>query len=608
MVSSIISARQSFLAEGSTQQFEVRAPVLASWRRSRDWQVPPDRVNPAYVRDPALDTPLTRSALPVLRRVRANLGDQPVAVILTDAAGVVQARMTSDDELERQLDEVRLAPGFGYAESSVGTNGLGTALESGQSAQVAGPEHYAAPLAGLASAGVPICLPISGKQVGAVGLACRHSGAELSSAGPLLLALVKTIADQIAQALLCDGSARELELLRDYLRACWHSSGIVLALNPDLVMMNDQARHALEPGDTEVLLGHASEALAGGRANAVQVELPTGLTARMHCRPSGPAGPASPAAGPGGPAASGVVQVKLLDPARLADGAAPAARTVLPGLVGSGTRWLRSSQQVQESYEAGEWLALQGEPGAGKLALARAVHQRRNPARRFDVFDAAGEPGEVTPGWLGSVREAVLNAEGDVVIRHVDQLAGKQADALAAALREARPASGEPGTWVAVTMAEGSDALTGLLRLFPTTVTLPCLRQHLEDVPALTELFLGRLSQQGSQQGGLTCSPEAMKLLTRSSWPGNVEQLWQVVRSVVQRGRAGSIRPADLPPECWTVSRRRLSPLEALERDAIIQGLLDTGGNKARAAESLGMSRATIYRKIHEYGIISPAA
>jgi transcriptional regulator of acetoin/glycerol metabolism len=44
-----------------------------------------------------------------------------------------------------------------------------------------------------------------------------------------------------------------------------------------------------------------------------------------------------------------------------------------------------------------------------------------------------------------------------------------------------------------------------------------------------------------------------------------------------------------------------------MERDAIVQSLLDFDGNKVKAAESLGMSRATIYRKIHEYGIVVPA-
>ena len=56
------------------------------------------------------------------------------------------------------------------------------------------------------------------------------------------------------------------------------------------------------------------------------------------------------------------------------------------------------------------------------------------------------------------------------------------------------------------------------------------------------------------------------------------------------------------------MSRRLLSPLESMERDAIVQSLLDYDGNKVKAAESLGMSRATIYRKIHEYGIVTPAS
>jgi transcriptional regulator of acetoin/glycerol metabolism len=107
--------------------------------------------------------------------------------------------------------------------------------------------------------------------------------------------------------------------------------------------------------------------------------------------------------------------------------------------------------------------------------------------------------------------------------------------------------------------------------------------------------------------GRLVCSPEAMQMLTRASWPGNIEQLWQVLRHIVQHRRSGAVQPGDLPPECRTVSRRLLSPLEAMERDAIVQSLTDWDGNKIKAATALGMSRATIYRKIHEYGIVAPA-
>ena len=590
----IAQNRERFLTREPVDPHEVRDPILASWWRSRDWNVPADRIELSYVRDPNLDTPLTRSAMPVLRHLRENVEGQPISVILTDPAGVVLARLTADHDLERHLDGVKLAPGFSYAEELVGTNGIGTALEGGQPAHVFGHEHYAENLEDLACAGVPIHHPITGKTIGAVDLTCWRKDAD-----PLLVALVKTTADQITQALLTDSSAQELELLQEYLRACRRTNGIVFALNDDVVMMNDHARQVLDPGDQAVLLGQAGEALSAGRPGAVEVELPTGLTARMYCRPT-----RSMLAGARAAAAGGVVHVKLIEPSRRpVPDAAHAALMVLPGLVGSGTLWLRGCQQVQEVYESREWLVLEGEPGVGKLALLRAVHQRRDPSGRFAVLDAA----EATvQDWLVRARHALLEGEGDLVIRHIERLTSRQAHVLASALQEAQAAGQAGAQRVIVTRNLGSDAagnLPELLRSFPRTVALPPLRHHVEDLPDLVRFFMGKLSQHGR----LTCSPEAMTLLARSTWPGNIEQLWQVIRQIVRHKRVGSIEPADLPPECWAVSRRLLSPLEALERDAIVQALLDSGGNKAKAAESLGMSRATIYRKIHGYGIVIPA-
>jgi transcriptional regulator of acetoin/glycerol metabolism len=586
--------REKFLTRDAVEPQQVREPILASWWRSREWNVSADHIELSYVRDPDLDTPLTRSAMPVLRHLREHLEGQPISVILTDHAGVVLSRLTADHDLERHLDGVKLAPGFSYAEEYVGTNGIGTALEGGQPAHVFGHEHYAEHLEDLACAGVPIHHPISGKVVGAVDLTCWRRNAD-----PLLIALVKTTADQITQALLADSSAQELELLQDYLRACRRTNGIVLALNNDVVMMNDHARQVLDPGDQAALLGQAGEALAGGKTGAVEVDLPTGLTARIHCRPTRSLSMHASAVGSSG----GVVHVKLLEATRrLASESATSTRMFLPGLVGSGALWLRSCQQVQDTYETDEWLVLEGEPGVGKLALARAVHQRRNPAGRFDVLDAAEA---TSPDWLARARRAVLAADGDLVIRHIDQLGPRQLHHLAGALQEAQAMPRENGRlWVAVTLTQrrAGPNLTELLRLFPSTVALPPLRHHVEDLPELVTFFLGKLSQHGR----LSCSPEATKLLVRSAWPGNVEQLWQVIRRIVRRRRTGAILPRDLPPECWTVSRRLLSPLEALERDAIVASLRDTDGNKAKAAESLGMSRATIYRKIHEYGITIP--
>jgi transcriptional regulator of acetoin/glycerol metabolism len=584
----LAEARDRFLAAEPVDQAAVRKPILASWWRSRQWNVAADHIDLSYLHDPDLETTLARTADPVLRHLHEQLDGQPISIILTDAAGMVLTRLTADHDLERALDGIKLAPGFSYAEERVGTNGIGTALESGGPAHVFGHEHYAESLERFGCAGVPVHDPVSGKTVGVIDLTCWRKNAD-----PLLLSLVKSTADQITQALLAAGSSRDLHLLQEYVRACRRTGGIVLALGNDVVMLNDHARRVLDPGDQSALIGHAMEALARQNPGAVTVDLPSGVTARMFCRRiSGDR-----------PFADGVVHVKLVAPAAVAP-EVPAPRTAmyLPGLVGSGVLWLRACREAEALYESSDWMTLEGESGVGKLALARAVHQRRNPAAPFHVLDAASAGQE----WLTKARRELLDGTGMLVIRHADALTAKQMHSLASALQEARAAERQEELRVAVTLNRkqaGAD-LTRLLRFFQGTVELPPLRHHIEDLHELVPFFLARLSQQGR----LTCSPEAMQLLLRHNWPGNTEQLWQVLKQVVQRRRAGVIMPRDLPPECWTVSRRLLSPLESIERDAIVQSLLDHDGNKVRAAEALGMSRATIYRKIHEYGIVISAS
>ncbi|HEY2574755.1 MAG TPA: GAF domain-containing protein [Streptosporangiaceae bacterium] len=585
----LAETRQRFLTYEKVEPSRVRDTILASWWRSRRWNVAADNIDISYTGDPDLDSRLTRSAMPVLRSLRENLESQPISVILTDASGVVLSRLAADTELDRHLDSVQLAPGFSYSEESVGTNGIGTALEGGRPMHVFGHEHYAENLENLACAGVPIRHPISGVTLGAVDLTCWRRYADR-----LLITLAKTTADQITQALLADSSGREIELLQEYLRACRRSAGIVMALGGDVVMMNDYARQVLDPGDQGALLAQAAEALGSRHPVSLIVELPTGSRARMYCRP----------VRANDRHAGGVVHIKLVEAASraMADHAPPKQQMFLPGLVGSGPLWLRGSQQVDAVYAAGEWLALEGEPGAGKLAVLRAVHQRRNPAQRFHVIDAAAA---VDQDWQVTTRRELLDGVGCLVIRHVDKLSARRLHALSAALQETVAAGREEALWVAVTLSKRpvSGGLADLMRFFPSTVELPPLRHHIEDLNELVPFFIAKLNQYPR----LVCSSEAMQLLLRSSWPGNTEQLWQVLRKVVQHRRTGVITPNDLPPECWTVSRRLLSPLESMERDAIVQSLLDFKGNKVKAAESLGMSRATIYRKIHEYGIVTPA-
>jgi transcriptional regulator with AAA-type ATPase domain len=353
-------------------------------------------------------------------------------------------------------------------------------------------------------------------------------------------------------------------------------------------MMNDRARELLDPRDQAPLLAEAVEALGSGRDSRLMVDLPSGLTARVHCKPSFSEGGVS----------GGVLQVHLVAQMGPEERciAGPAYAPSLPTAVGSSTAWKKCGQAVDRHFQAREWLILEGEPGVGKATLARATHQNRTPAGHLRVLDAD----DYGPQWIGEVSGELEHGGGTLVITHLDRLPAAGVAALADALEPYRESTEADRPWVVGTVTRGPD-LMSLLSCFPRTVEVPPLRHHIEDVAELVPHLLTRLAR-----GALSCSPEAMHVLMRNRWPGNIEQLHQVLRKVVAKRRSGVVEARDLPPECRVTTRRVLTPLEAIECDAIIEALLDTEGNKVEAARLLGSSRATIYRKIREYGIAIP--
>ncbi len=128
---------------------------------------------------------------------------------------------------------------------------------------------------------------------------------------------------------------------------------------------------------------------------------------------------------------------------------------------------------------------------------------------------------------------------------------------------------------------------------------LPPLRHRIEDIEELVPCLLRDVAS-GSD---VRLAPDAMRQLTKLPWPGNVAQLRRVLIETVARQRSGIITADKLPPECRSVTRRKLTQIEALQRDAIVRSLEENDGNKREAALALGMSRATIYRRMRDYGV-----
>ena len=573
-------AREQFLTAGALKTDLVTPGVLSSWHRSRALHIHPDRVDLPYVRDPDTDTPLVHAAAPVLRRMANDLASQAVSVILTSADGLVLERVAADPSILRALDDVRLAHGYSYAEEYAGTNGIGTTLETGGPTFIRGSEHYVATLGRLACAGSPIRDPITGRVLGVVDLTCWASQSD-----PLLFVLAKSAGNQIEDRITALKNESETALLDAYLKQSRRYPGGVLAIGGDVVLMNPYLRQALDAGDQTALLDHAAEMTrAAGALTAVAV-LPSGSTARIS---------AAEHVSTRGRSAHVVFHVQVQLPAEST--AVPrVALASIPQLGGRSSSWRRSCQQVERCYRDRDWVVIDGESGSGRTKLGQAVAQHVTPERTVRVLRV--ENFDTPEDFVAELEAETESDDFAVVIANVDDLPEEALEPLAAVLQN-RAGRG----WIAATTGPATRSpLVDILVLpfFTHTVTVPALRHRIEDLEELVPLLLRELTRGAD----VRIDHEAMRQLTKLPWPGNVAQLRKVLAAAVALQRSGTIGVDKLPAECRSLVRRRLTQLEALERDAIVRSLQENGGNKADAAETLGMSRATIYRKIKEFGI-----
>lgn len=584
----LLHAREAFLTSGELDGDDVREVILNSWRRSRFWDVPVERVETPYRDDVDADGRLVAAARPVLDRIEREMADARMSVILTDAQAWVLDRRAGERSLNSYLDKVLLAPGFSYAEKHIGTNGIGTALEEKRPSHVFGHEHFVERLQTLSCAGAPIRDPLSGRVVGLIDVTCWQSDASL-----LMSALVKEAARDIEGRLFEQSCDRERALLQEFLATCRRTRRPVLSLSDDLVITNVSAAHLLDPDDHTILREKAVELTGARREMTGEVVLSRGQLARLRCRPvssqSGIAG--------------AIVEIQVTDgyvPVR--GGAVPRLGAAsLLGLAGRSSAWLRVCREVDAHSRGRSWLLLIGEPGVGKAALAQAAHRQSFPDARLSVVDAADSRDDDIKGWLTELRGRLHQAGGTVLLRHLDQLGPVAAWKLGGILDKVGSGTARPwvvGTLVSATTVGGE--FEALVERFAASVTVPPLRHRIGDVQDLVPALLER----HAPKTAVECEPEVMQTLLRRDWPGNVGELEQVLRAALAYRRSGRIRLEDLPEDVHATSRHVLTPLESLERDAIARALIDSGGNRAEAAARLGISRATIYRKIRAYGIV----
>lgn len=575
-------ARASFLSSGSVAASVVGIAdsVLMSWRRCRFAGVDIEAPEVPYGEEIDLRSRLVRCAAPVMERLQDRLADMSVTAALTNDKGRVLERRDSGSDVARTWDKVYFAPGFSYAETHAGTNGVGTALEEGRPVFVFGPEHFTERSTAFACAGAPIRNPLSRRIEGLINLSCLAEYAH-----PMMSVLAQEAALDIERKLLDDGSERQRAVLETFLATSRRSTGAVLSVCGDIVIANERASALLTPTDEALLKIMAGEVRPGDLQTPVGMSLTDGRWAQVRCHPI--------VHGPG--VAGAVFELHILDTAPKPRAARPSPPVTLPGLVGRSPAWLDASMQAREAATRQLPLLIVGEAGTGKLALARGAHQDKRSAGHFAVLDCDGD----TPDRLIDSLADKPPSGATVVLRHLDRLASEQVASVSTLMEDLLQQHPKP--WVVATVGSAAATSDALLRHFDATVTAPPLRHRTDDLEQLVPALLNRLAPGRDVQ----CGDDAMRVLTRNPWGGNIAELDEVLAAALRQRPAGTVRREDLPASCFTTSRRVLSPMETLERDAIVRTLAEAGGNRKNAAAALGMSRSSLYRKMHLFGISS---
>lgn len=303
-------------------------------------------------------------------------------------------------------------------------------------------------------------------------------------------------------------------------------------------------------------------------------------------------------------------------------------------LIGESDLIRRLRESLETAAPTGAGILITGENGVGKELAARFVHSRSPRAEEaFIEVSCPSIPPESALAELfgrvsgvsgGNVKGKLeLAHEGTLFLDGVWALPDEAQHRLMRAMESGRflPVEGHVaiGSDVRLIAASEKDLAAEVaagrfredlfLVLSVVSVTVPPLRERRYDIPLLVEHYLERYAREYARPAK-KLEPAAVDLLASYAWPGNVRELRNVVERLVILTAGDLIAVGDLPPELT----EPLTPSEpagqtlkdarrGFERSLILRRLEESAGNVTKAAESLGVERSNLYRKMKAYGI-----
>lgn len=310
-------------------------------------------------------------------------------------------------------------------------------------------------------------------------------------------------------------------------------------------------------------------------------------------------------------------------------------------LVGHSPEMEKLYRIIAKAAQSTHPVLILGESGTGKELVARAIHfagpHKDKPFLPVDC--GALVPTLIESELFGYVRGAftgamrpkeglLATAEGGTVF--LDEVGELPVDLQAKLLRaiqehEIRPVGGTRAVPINVrilaatnrdldaAVSQGTFRRDLYFRLNVLTLRIPPLRERKQDIPLLIGSFLERINSAGGMQKR-TISDEALRLMLQYDWPGNVRELENSLERACTTCSLPTIQVPDLPtqvrnsvvqPEAAEspVNSMVITPLDQLEKQAILHAIEVLHGDKLEAARRLGIGKTTLYRKLKEYSL-----
>ncbi len=309
-------------------------------------------------------------------------------------------------------------------------------------------------------------------------------------------------------------------------------------------------------------------------------------------------------------------------------------------IVGNSPALLRVLDRARLAAQTDADILVEAESGTGKELLARFIHQAsRRREKPFIAVNCAAVPEALLESELfGHVRGAFTGAtvakpgkfelanHGTLLLDEIGEMPLELQPKLLRVLQEREVERVGDTRTVPVniriiattnvslqTMVEQGRFRADLYyRLNVIPLSLPPLRERLDDIPVLGEYFAAKFAKQGGRPAPYL-HPDFLNGLKRHAWPGNARELSNFIRRVVTMSHATTIGPEHLlaefsrPPVVKTFPGHNGlqpgTPIRELERQLLETTLQLTGGNRTHAAEMLGISLRTIRNKIREFGL-----